>query len=154
MKIFPDRNYIIKFKKPRGEERAVDDLLSTILSEAQSHSWNGWVAFSTLSLWTTESQATSTGTDSWTPYTTPWVRDQTWPGSQNEHGTGQYLESSWSTKPTGTLPLHLNPSLCLQKQSGSTTDLESLESLFYFNIKSVTSGKLLGLSQTVFSPIK
>lgn len=37
MKIFPDRNYIIKFKKPHGKERAVDDLLSIILSEAQSH---------------------------------------------------------------------------------------------------------------------
>lgn len=33
MKMFPDRDYIIKFKEPLGEERAVDDLMSSFLSE-------------------------------------------------------------------------------------------------------------------------
>lgn len=37
MKMFPDRNYIIKFKEPLREERAVDDLMSSFLSEPQGH---------------------------------------------------------------------------------------------------------------------
>lgn len=38
MKIFPNRNYIIKFKELLGEEKIVGDLMGNILSEPQGHS--------------------------------------------------------------------------------------------------------------------
>lgn len=37
MKIFPARNHIIKIKEPLGEEKAVDDLMRSFLSEPQGH---------------------------------------------------------------------------------------------------------------------
>lgn len=72
MKTFPNRNYIIRFKKPLGEERAVDDLMSSMLSEPQGHPWGGWGVHFLLALRATKLQATRVGTASRSPYSVSW----------------------------------------------------------------------------------